>query len=77
MLVQSKDVTRNGTANGVAYWFILDYGWNIRLSTLESDAFHQAFFLCKQINVNTGDTLKIRCQLESGLLDFQLVDYSD
>merc|ERR1719427_133277 len=47
-LVNSLTMARSGLANGVAYWFVLDYGWNVKLSTLESEAYSQAVFVCKE-----------------------------
>eukprot|EP00092_Neocalanus_flemingeri_P022801 GFUD01024725.1.p1 GENE.GFUD01024725.1~~GFUD01024725.1.p1 ORF type:complete len:464 (+),score=177.67 GFUD01024725.1:113-1393(+) len=73
VLVNSLPITNSGLANGVAYWFMLDYGWNIKLSTLESEAYSQAVFVCKEVMVKEGDMLGVRCQMERGLLDFQFV----
>ena len=74
VLVNSLDITTSGQANGIAYWFVLDYGWGVRLSTLDSDAYYQAIFLCKEVMVEEGDRLKVRFQMERGLIDFQFCD---
>jgi len=70
-LVNSLTLSRSGVANGLAYWFMMDYGWNIKLSTLESEAYNQAVFLCKEVTVEEGDRLLVRCQMEGGIIDFQ------
>ena len=67
-------ITNHGLVNGIAYWFVLDYGWNVKLSTLESEAYNQAMFVCKEVKVEEGDKLRLRCQMERGLLDFQFCD---
>jgi len=74
VLVNSLTITTSGMANGIAYWFVLDYGWGVKLSTLESDAYYQAMFLCKQVQVEEGNRLRVRFQVERGLLDFQFCD---
>jgi len=76
ILVNNLNITTSGSANGVAYWFVLDYGWGVKLSTLDSDAYYQAMFLCKEVRVEEGDRLKVRFQMERGLLDFQFCDPS-
>jgi hypothetical protein len=40
----------------------------VKLSTLESEAYNQAMFMCKKVNVKEGDKLRVRCQMERGLL---------
>jgi len=74
VLVNSLSITKSGLANGIAYWFALDYGWDVKLSTLESEAYNQAMFVCKEVKVEEGDKLRVRCQMERGLLDFQFCD---
>lgn len=74
ILVNSLDITTPGLANGVAYWFVLDYGWGVKLSTMDSEAYFQAIFICKEVRVEMGDRLKVRFQMERGLLDFQFCD---
>jgi len=74
VLVNSQSITHRGVANGVAYWFVLDFGWDVKLNTLDSEAFNQAMFMCKEVKVEEGDKLKVRCQMERGLLDFQFCD---
>jgi len=74
ILVNNLTITTSGRANGVAYWFVLDYGWGVKLSTLDSDAYYQAMFLCKEVRVEEGERLKVRFQMERGLLDFQFCD---
>jgi len=74
VLVNSLNITKPGLANGIAYWFVQDFGWNVKLSTLESEAYHQAMFVCKEVRVVEGDKLRLRCQMERGLLDFQFCD---
>jgi len=69
--VSKCPVTAAGLGNGVVYWFVMDFGWNIKLSTLESEAYNQAMFVCKEQMVEVGDELNIKCQTERGLLDFQ------
>ena len=44
----SLPVIKTGTANGLLYWWIQHWGWNLTLNTKESQAFSQAAFLCKE-----------------------------
>ena len=47
----SLPVIKTGTANGLLYWWIQHWGWNLTLDTKESQAFSQAAFLCKETQV--------------------------
>jgi hypothetical protein len=40
----------------------------VKLSTLESEAYNQAMFVCKEVKVEERDKLRVRCQMERGLL---------
>ena len=39
-LITRVEVTSPGTANCIFYWFVLDYGWDVQLDTLQSKASH-------------------------------------
>ena len=40
----------------------------MKLSTLESEAYNQAMFVCKEVKVEERDKLRVRCQMERRLL---------
>ena len=74
ILTSTATITQTGPVHAIVYWFVQDFGWNLKVSTLESEEFRQAAVLCQEENITvmTGDTLTISTHLQSGLIDFKL-----
>ena len=51
-------VTRAGSVTALVYWWQLQYGWNLSISTRDSGAFRQAAFMCPRTQVTTSMVLK-------------------
>ena len=72
-LTTCVDITQSGDVHAILYWFVQDFGWNLKLSTLESEEFRQAAVLLQEkISVNTGDSVSLSTLLEAGLIDFNV-----
>ena len=66
-LVNSLILSGSGVAKELAYWFMM-----VWLGSLESEAYNQAVLLCKDMMVEEGYRLLVRCQREGGIIDFQV-----
>ena len=73
-LTSTVTITQPGPVHAIVYWFVQDFGWNLKVSTLESEEFRQAAVLCQEeeLTVMTGDIVTISTHLQSGLIDFKL-----
>ena len=73
ILTSTVKISQAGAVTAILYWFVQDFGWNLKLSTMESEEFRQAAVICQdEVAVSIGDSVTISCQLQSGLIDFKL-----
>jgi len=73
----SVPITKSGAANCIVYWFIMDYGWNIKENSRESDQFKQAAFVFPAKKLEEGNLFEVICQTENGLMELRVGEISE
>ena len=64
--------TKDGEAHCIVYWFVQEYGWNISDNTRDSELYNVAAFRSKPQQIQSGQSLNVKLQVQSGLLDLSL-----
>lgn len=64
-------VTSDGTWNGIAMWYDLDFGEGLTMSSAECSSIRTAVFYVDEQRVRIGDSVRVHVALQAGQLVFK------